>query len=101
MAAGLASTNGKTAMMYTGLVPWHGLGTQLEQPATAREAIEAAGLNYLVELKSITTSNGKEVAFRKATVRTDTGDVLGVVGNTYVPCQNHQCFSFLDAVVAD
>lgn len=101
MAHNLAMTNGKTAMMYVGEVPWHRLGIKLDQPATARDAIEAAGLNYLVELKSLKTSDGNEVATRKATVRSDTSDVLGVVGNGYVPVQNHQAFGFLDSVVAD
>lgn len=102
MPHNLATTSdGRTAMMYTGEVPWHRLGTQLDQPATAREAIEAAGLNYLVELKPLATTDGTEVPSRKATVRTDTGTVLGVVGNGYVPVQNYQAFGFLDAVVAD
>jgi hypothetical protein len=48
MAHNLATTNGKTAMMDTGEVSWHKLGTKLDRPATAREAIEAAGLNYRV-----------------------------------------------------
>src|SRR5579871_5390475 len=43
MAHNLATTEGKPAMMYTGTVPWHHLGTKLDQPATAREAIETAG----------------------------------------------------------
>jgi phage/plasmid-like protein (TIGR03299 family) len=34
-------------------------------------------------------------------VRDDTNQVLGVVGDGYRPVQNHQCFGFLDAVVAD
>jgi phage/plasmid-like protein (TIGR03299 family) len=38
---------------------------------------------------------------RKAVVRTDSKEVLGVVGNSYQPIQNHQCFGFLDSVVAD
>src|SRR4026209_63472 len=84
MAHDLATTNGKTAMMYTGEVPWHRLGTKLDQPATAREAIEAAGLNYAVELKPLKTTDGTDVWTRKATVRMDTNDVLGVVGNGYV-----------------
>jgi phage/plasmid-like protein (TIGR03299 family) len=101
MAHNLASTNGKTAMMYTGEVPWHRLGTKLDQPATAQEAIQAAGLNYLVELKPLKTNDGFDIPTRKATVRKDTNDVLGVVGNGYVPVQNFQAFGFLDAVVAD
>ncbi len=97
----LAVTNGKTAMMYTGDVPWHRLGTKLDQPATAREAIEAAGLNYLVQLKQLMTSDGNDVTTRKAAVRTDTNEVLGVVGNGYSVVQNFQAFGFLDAIVAD
>jgi phage/plasmid-like protein (TIGR03299 family) len=101
MPHNLAKTNGKIAMMYAGEVPWHRLGTKLDQPATAREAIHAAGLDYLVELKPLETSEGNEVPIRKATVRTDTNEVLGVVGNGYIPVQNFQAFGFLDAVVAD
>lgn len=101
MAHNLATTNGRTAMMYAGEVPWHGLGTRLVEPATAREAIEAAGLNYLAELKDIQTDDGTPVPQRKAVVRSDTGDVLGVVGKSYIPVQNHQAFGFLDAIVAE
>ncbi|ODA29085.1 DUF932 domain-containing protein [Planctopirus hydrillae] len=101
MAHELATTNDRTAMMYAGKVPWHGLGTRLDEPATAREAIEAAGLDYLAELKAIKTTDDVPVPSRKAVVRSDSGDVLGVVGNSYVPVQNYQAFGFLDAVVAD
>ena len=97
----LATTNGRTSMMYAGEIPWHGLGTQLNEPATAKEAIDAAGLNYLAELKCIETTDGIPIPQRKAVVRSDSRDVLGVVGTSYVPVQNHQAFGFLDAVVAD
>lgn len=76
MGHNLATTNGRTSMMYAGEVPWHGLGTRLEEPATAREAIEAASLNYLAELKNIQTGDGTPVPQRKAVVRSDSGDVL-------------------------
>ena len=101
MAHELATTNGKTAMAYFGDTPWHRLGTKLNEPATAAEAIIAAGLNYQADLKSIQTLDGKAVTQRKAVVRSDTGEVLGVVGNSYVPVQNHQAFSFLDGVAGD
>ena len=101
MAHNLATTNGKAAMMYAGEVPWHRLGTKLNQPATAREAIEASGLNYRVDLKSLATTEGTPIPQRKGVVRSDTGNVLGVVGNSYVPIQNSEAFEFLDTVVAD
>ena len=51
MAHNLATTiEGRTAMMFYGQKPWHGLGVELDHPATAAEAIEAASLNYQVEL---------------------------------------------------
>lgn len=101
MAHNLATTNGKTAMMYAGEVPWHRLGTKLNEPATARDAIEASGLNYRVESRSLATTEGSVVPQRKGVVRCDTGDVLGVVGNSYIPVQNYQAFGFLDAIVAE
>ena len=101
MVHNLATTNGKPAMMYSGEVPWHRLGTRLDAPATAAEAIEAAGLGYDVELKALATTEGTPVPSRKAVQRCDTGAVLGVVGNSYVPVQNRQAFGFLDAIVAD
>ncbi len=96
MAHNLATTNGKAAMMYAGEVPWHRLGTKLNEPATAREAIEASGLNYRVELKSLATTEGTAFPQRKGVVRSDTGNVLGVVGNSYILVRNYQAFGFLD-----
>ncbi|MDX1947408.1 MAG: DUF932 domain-containing protein [Pirellulaceae bacterium] len=101
MAHELAEVNGKTSMAFFGETPWHGLGTRLDNPATAAEAIVAAGLDYEVDLIGLTTLDGIPVSQRKAVVRDDTGDVLGVVGNSYVPIQNARAFEFLDSVVAD
>ena len=100
MAHEFATTNGRTAMMYAGEIPWHGLGTRLDEPPTAGEAIEAAGLNYQADLIDIETTDGIPIPQRKAVIRSDSGDVLGVVGTRYVPVQNHHAFGFLDAVGA-
>lgn len=97
----LCSVNGRTAMMYVGEVPWHSLGTKLSAPATAQEAISSAGLDYDVTLADLATSDGIPVPSRRAVVRSDTNEVLGVVGNSYVPVQNRQAFGFLDAIAAD
>ena len=101
MAHDLATTNGQPAMAYFGEVPWHRLGTSLDEPATAEEAIAAAGLDYRVSLCPLTTIFGEPVDRRKAVVRDDTRQILGVVSNSYVPIQNCECFGFLDDVVAD
>jgi phage/plasmid-like protein (TIGR03299 family) len=101
MAHQLATVNGKSSMAYFGEKPWHGLGIQLDGPATAEEAIAAAGLNYEVQLVPMTTTGGQAVQQRKATVRSDNGAVLGVVGKSYVPIQNREAFEFLDNVVSD
>jgi phage/plasmid-like protein (TIGR03299 family) len=88
-------------MMYTGEVPWHRLGTRLDEPATASEAIEAAGLDFEVELTRLVTINDIPVPDKLAVVREDSHTILGVVGNTYRPVQNRECFGFLDAIVED
>jgi phage/plasmid-like protein (TIGR03299 family) len=88
-------------MAYFGEAPWHKLGTKLENPATAAEAMEAAGLNYQVDLVPLFTQDGTKVTRRQAVIRTDSKQVLGTVGPGYTPIQNAECFGFLDAVVAD
>lgn len=75
----LATTNGQTAMMYAGEVPWHGLGTELEEPATAEQAIKAAGLNYDAQLRPLTTDDGIPIPNRSTVTRDDWNQVLGVV----------------------
>jgi phage/plasmid-like protein (TIGR03299 family) len=101
MAHNLATTNGKTAMAYFGEAPWHKLGTKLDNPATAAEAIEAAGLNYNVELVPLFTQAGIPVPRRQGVIRSDNQQILGTVGQGYTPIQNAEAFQFLDFVVAD
>jgi phage/plasmid-like protein (TIGR03299 family) len=101
MAHELSTTaDGRTAMMYCGEAPWHGLGQKLDAPGTAAEAITAARLDYDVTLTPMTTADGLPVPGRRAVVRADTRTVLGVVSDRFVPVQNRQAFGFLDAVVA-
>ncbi len=98
---------GRASTFYVGDVPWHGLGTKLNEPATAIEAIRAAQLDYEVgkfPLKAEVPDHGKPMDIRVpakylAAVRTDTNDVLGIVGHGYKIVQNAEAFDFFDEVV--
>jgi phage/plasmid-like protein (TIGR03299 family) len=97
---------GQARMFYiVGQEPWHGLGTKLERPATAAEAIVAAKLDYEVVKMPLATSGdelgGLDVPNAFATVRRDTREVLGCVGAQWKPIQNREAFGFMDAVAAE
>jgi len=88
---------------------WHGLGKIIQDYPTSAEAIRHAGLDYEVTKEDIYTicynSDGQRMDFTKrikshfATMRKDTGDVLGVVGKDYQIVQNRDAFSFFDSIV--
>jgi phage/plasmid-like protein (TIGR03299 family) len=79
---------------------WDKLGTKLNYPRTAREAITMAALDYTVEKKSLGLKTGlNQDAY--AILRTDTGDILGVATDNNEPVQNIDAFTFFDTLVAD
>jgi phage/plasmid-like protein (TIGR03299 family) len=89
-------------MMYTGLDPWHRLGTRLDNPATAAEAIAAAGLEWEIAMEPLFAehADGMRSTDHYATVRQDTGEIFGVgFSNRYAPLQNKDAFAFFDGVV--
>ena len=95
----------RTPSPYPGVAPspWHNLGTELDDPATSMEAVEAAGLNYTVIKKPLRKTSElnapSDASDLWATVRTDTGDVLGIVGDSYEPIQNKEAFAFFDNLI--
>jgi len=95
-------SDGRASMMYVGEAPWHGFGVRLPKLATSAEAIEAAGLDYHVDKKSVFTKGAGrsrvEVPDHFCTVRRDTGYVLGVVGSRYQVLQNLDAFTFFDSL---
>lgn len=103
MAHNLEIRYGQASMFYTGETPWHTLGKRLERPATAAEAIEAARLDFTVVKRPLkAVINGRQysdVPNAFATVRTDTKQVLGVVGARYEPVQNIDAFNFFDPII--
>jgi phage/plasmid-like protein (TIGR03299 family) len=91
---------------------WHNLGQIISDYPTSAEAIKHAGLNYTVEKRPLfTVDNGYlnkddeiehseiEVPDFYATIRTDTEQVLGVVGNDYEVVQNVNAFDFFDSII--
>lgn len=87
--------------------PWHGLGKVVANYHTSKKVLEYAGLDFMVEKRTLFTSKksgmpGGErliVPDGFATVRTDTETVLGVVGNNYQTVQNTDAFAFFDSIV--
>ena len=93
-------------MFYVEEVPWHGMGTKLDKPSTAREAIQAANLDWpVVKVPLFAGSKRIPVPDKFATVRktsniiSRTDPVLGIVGKDYTPLQNKDAFTFFDAIV--
>lgn len=108
MSHDLLFQNGKASMMYCGSPPWHKLGTQLEGPATAREAIEAASLDWnVVKEPLLYQPSGKRAVQIKGKFAVVPGNgwrkklrpVLGIVGSQYEPLQNRDAFAFFDPIV--
>lgn len=93
MAHALEINNGRASMFYVAETPWHGLGQKVDENVTIEEGIDAAGLDWTVELHDMVTTSGLVVK-DKAMVRSDKNVVLGTVGPRYTPLQNRTAFDF-------
>ncbi len=106
------SNTGKHSFMSKSEKAWHGLGQIVTDYPTSAQAIEYAGLDYIVEKRPLFTydtnnhiGNNEEtipdisVPDYFATVRADTEQVLGVVGKEYEVVQNREAFAFFDSIV--
>lgn len=94
------------SMFYTSneenerFVPWHGLGTPVQEALTSEEAIEKAGLNWTVEKKPIFNENGIQIPKYFRTARSSDNSTLGIVSGRYKIVQNHEAFSFTDELIS-
>lgn len=85
-------------------VPWHGLGQIVDNALTAKDAIEAANLDFTVVKRPnyIKIGNTEIVnPYSWGTARTDNNAVLGSVGSDYTILQNDEVFSFFDSIVGE
>lgn len=86
-------------MMYVREVPWHGLGTRVEEAPTSADALRLAGLDWKVRQKSIQVCGGGKIENFKANVRSTDNKVLGVVTDRYKVVQNDEAFAFTDELI--
>ena len=87
-------------------IPWHGLGTPVEDAMDSEEALVRAGLLWAVDQRPIytldpATGDAVEIQGWRANVRSTDGAVLGVVSDAYRPVQNREAFAFVDALLGE
>ena len=87
------------SMMYTRTVPWHGLGTKVDEAPTSADALRLAGLDWTVDQKNIQLCGGAKIQNYKANVRSSDGQVLGIVSDRYKIVQNSEAFEFTDSII--
>jgi phage/plasmid-like protein (TIGR03299 family) len=98
-------------MMYAREVPWHRLGTAVDQEVEARAAIKLGGLDWECEKRPVFLSGaaqvdgipviGQAVENRKAVVRKTDDKILGLVTDAYKIIQNSDCFGFMDSIIGE
>jgi phage/plasmid-like protein (TIGR03299 family) len=105
---------GEYSFFSTKQKAWHGLGKVVAGYPTSAEALVFAGLDFdVIKSPLFTQVNGMvstpdginyrnislDIPDTFATVRTDTNQVLGVVGKDYEIVQNRDAFSFFDSII--
>lgn len=89
---------------------WHGLGQTFDEPLTATEAFERAGLDYRIDKRPISfrteLGNHRLIKNRVALVRQPTQDdpdtaVFGIVGPDYGLLQNTELAQMLDPLAEE
>jgi phage/plasmid-like protein (TIGR03299 family) len=106
MAHLLESVNGETAFASLREPAWHGLGTVFEEEVSTAEMLKLAKLNkWDVRLEDVEIPNqfssDKSYSFvvRDNPFTLGDKDILGVVGERYVPLQNEDLFDFGDLML--
>ena len=84
-----------------GIVPWHGIGKVLDGVLTSEDAIREAKLDWKVEQTPVFSGGNwaAPIPGYMANVRSDTREVLGIVGEKYQVAQNRDVFAFADELI--
>jgi phage/plasmid-like protein (TIGR03299 family) len=106
MAHLLESVNGETAFASLREPAWHGLGTVFNEEVSTKEMLSKAKLNdWNVRLEDVEIPTGMDSDKNYSFVVRDNPftkgnkDVLGIVGERYVPLQNEELFDFADTLL--
>jgi phage/plasmid-like protein (TIGR03299 family) len=87
-------------MAYTNEVPWHGLGTYIEDAPSINDMLIKAGLDWEVEKRPISLAgDNDEIEGFYALTRDRDNKVFDIVGNRYKPTQNAEAFEFFSEFV--
>jgi phage/plasmid-like protein (TIGR03299 family) len=78
---------------------WGRAGTKFDGVMTVDSALEKAGLDWEVERSDLFLADGSLVGEKVANIRTDTGDLLGVVGENYKIVQNRFGFELMEPLL--
>ena len=100
------SETGETSFASFREPAWHGLGTVFTEEVSTKKMLELAHLdNWNVRLEDVPIPEGfesdKSYSFvtRTNPFKPEQNDVLGVVGERYVPLQNEDLFDFGDLML--
>jgi phage/plasmid-like protein (TIGR03299 family) len=106
MAHDLENQNGKTSFASFREPAWHGLGTVFTEEKTTQEMLDLANLSkWNVRLEdmeipsNLTSDKSYQYVLRTNPTDNSQTDVLGIVGERYVPLQNEDLFSFGDNIL--
>ena len=92
------------SMSYTNEVPWHGLGTYVQDAPNVEEILRLAKLDWEVRKLSIFANNTREgtelsIPDNFALMRMSDMKFLSIVGPRYRPVQNTKAFQFFKEFV--
>jgi len=106
MAHELETQNGVASFASFREPAWHGLGTVFTEEKNTAEMLVAANLNNwnvrLVDVEipdTLTSDKSYQYVVRTNPTDNTQTDVLGVVGERYVPVQNEELFAFGDNIL--
>ena len=106
MAHELESVNGETAFASFREPAWHGLGTVFTEEVSTAQMLKKAKLDkWNVRLEDVEipagmdSDKGYSFVVRDNPFIKGNKDVLGVVGERYVPLQNEELFDFADNIL--